>query len=774
MDLGAIGGSFLPMNLNLNAFWLDIPSVPLPVQVEAFDPQTRMGEVRRRVGDDWFLYRWDDAIYGIPRNSNAPPFGKGIEILRGDERFLRILQARINDILPDLLPQYEPYSRRPFSFVAEKVEFVSAAAEKLLLSHQLLDQFTIRPRIMLEPRIVRIGEGEPHLCLVMEVRTSWRIDAPLHELKGAGVDLAGLVVVRRAHDSDRRRVVGRLAHLESDVAVLSESFDETNRVSVDDVRLEGSFESFGRCLQSILGWRYARLRDAYRAEEGTYTTGDALNRHLDVMGGTLKKKSPWALADGMQCVLGQRVQIRNSPSYQSYVQASPVEYCFDSARTKRHKYAWPGLERHGPFDRDAFPRKTPQILVVAPASEQGRVEQFCRQLRDGITKVAKPRFSKGLTGTFGLVNPRFEFCVVPDVTARAAVPGRLYGDAIKAWLEQKGPDYSAALVVVLDEHSKLPDPVSPYLISKAALLMAGVPVQEARLSTITSEVYQLQYTMQNLALALYAKMGGVPWTVDHDLTVNDEIVVGIGTCEMSGSRFRVRQRHVGITTVFRGDGNYLLASLSKECAYEEYPETLRISTLQILREMRERNGWREGDTVRLVFHAHRPLKGVHVSDIVADCVSEAGVGLNVQFAFITVSEQHPFRLLDKDFPGTKRGRTEQPKAVYVPERGVLVEIDDHSRLLCTNGPTLIKRPGLPLPTPLLIRLHRQSTYTDLTYLSEQVLKFTSLSWRSVLPAASPVTIYYSELIARLLARFRNLPDWSPAPLVRLRASRWFL
>jgi hypothetical protein len=95
--------------------------------------------------------------------------------------------------------------------------------------------------------------------------------------------------------------------------------------------------------------------------------------------------------------------------------------------------------------------------------------------------------------------------------------------------------------------------------------------------------------------------------------------------------------------------------------------------------------------------------------------------------------------------------------------------------LAVNGPRLIKRPGAPLPDPLLTRLHPASDFRDLTYLTEQVLKFTSLSWRSTLPVHQPVTIYYSELIATLLARFRVLPDWSPAMLnTKLRASRWFL
>jgi len=104
-----------------------------------------------------------------------------------------------------------------------------------------------------------------------------------------------------------------------------------------------------------------------------------------------------------------------------------------------------------------------------------------------------------------------------------------------------------------------------------------------------------------------------------------------------------------------------------------------------------------------------------------------------------------------------------------------MQIGRYTRLLCTNGPTLIKHGNAPLPSPLLIHIHKGSTFTDLAYLSEQVLKFTGLSWRSTLPAKKPVSILYSELIAGLLGRLRGVKDWSPAVLnLKLRASRWFL
>jgi hypothetical protein len=274
-------------------------------------------------------------------------------------------------------------------------------------------------------------------------------------------------------------------------------------------------------------------------------------------------------------------------------------------------------------------------------------------------------------------------------------------------------------------------------------------------------------------VALYAKMGGIPWTVAHDLTVDDELVIGVGTAELSGSRFEERQRHIGITTVFRGDGNYLLSNVSRVCTYDEYPEVLRESTLDVLREVKSRNGWRPGETVRVVYHIRKPLKRIEIATIVNDCVKEVGSEQTVQFAFLTVSQDHPFKVLDSNQQGvpSRRGR----KGALAPERGTIAQLGRYTRLLSTNGPHQIKRLTTPLPSPLLIHLHPESSYRDLAYLTEQALKFTSLTWRSTQPAAGPVTIYYSELIAGLLARLQAVPGWSPAVLnSKLRSSRWFL
>jgi hypothetical protein len=197
---------------------------------------------------------------------------------------------------------------------------------------------------------------------------------------------------------------------------------------------------------------------------------------------------------------------------------------------------------------------------VTPDGAAGQVSQFIKRFRDGIDSIENSAYATGFSRTFGLVNPQFVNCTVPLGQRAADTPGDRYARTVEEHLARDA-DYQAALVVILDEQARLADRINPYLRAKAVLLMNGIPVQEARLSTITKSPGSLQYTMQNMAVALYAKMGGVPWTVTHDLGVDDELVIGMGMAELSGSRFRERQRHMGITTVFRGDGNYLLATL---------------------------------------------------------------------------------------------------------------------------------------------------------------------------------------------------------------------
>ncbi|MEG4428054.1 MULTISPECIES: Piwi domain-containing protein [unclassified Microcoleus] len=774
------------LDIQLNGFKVELSAKTFKAYVQNLPNNQDLKSFRELLGDQWFSHWRKGKLYGIPKVTNPQKSFGQLEDLNCNEH-LQLITSRLNSLLPDIFSEYNPLKRQPFTFLGQKKELIREVISTVKNLPDIISSFKVFPKYILGPKTFEIQNDESGIGLFLRIKTNWQIQASLSTLQNEGVELRDLYVVRRQCAPGQRRLVGRIDSLSKQIVYLSESFDKIDSIHEEEVWLEGSKAAFSSCLKAILGDKYKNFESALNNEESKLLIGPAVDTTLTKMHEFLAHHSPLDIAPDLQGKIGERIAAINTKEYQSVITASSVEYCFDPARTKRSPYAWVGIDQYGPFSRQDFSKKTPEIIVFFPDTAQGAVENFLVTLRDGISIKKKKidddrnvewqetsRYTGGLAKIFGLVNPKFTLEPLPWLKNTHNPPAIVYRETIEGTLASREIMPDAAMVVLLDSHTRLPDSENPYLHSKSLLLMAGIPVQEVRLATINQSKNELQYTLQNLTVALYAKMNGVPWTVDHDLTIYDELVIGVGTCELSGSRFTERQRFMGITTVFRGDGNYLLGNLSKDCTYDEYPSVLRNSTLSILREIKNRNGWQPDDTVRLVFHAAKPLKDVDVANIIAECVTEVGNEQNVEFAFLTISHDHPFTMLDKSQQGVNVKEGER-KGIYAPERGTILQLGRYTRLLSTNGSKLIKRSSTPLPTPLLINLHPQSTYRDLTYLTEQVLKFTSLSWKSLLPASDPVTIYYSELIAGLLARLQNVRGWSPAMLnIKLRASKWFL
>ncbi len=749
--------------LRLNGFQVgfDVAEVEVYEQRRSDDIDLR---AEREASPDWKLYAERSLILALRRIPEAPK-PPGELTRRPVERSLSLLKWLLAETLPSALPRYEPIKQHPFSFVGKQRELVVEAAEKLGLAGSALSGFTIRPRYTLDPRLISLRGEEAFIGLFVELGTRWSIERPLAELVDAGVDLRGLYVVRRETEAGQRRLVGRIDRFDGSTVELADTFDGPTRLPADDLRLEGSTQSFARCLQRLLGHRYERFEASRAQGVGNLLRPEAFDAEVDRVGAHLAK-SPLKLADGLRATIGQRLEVPKSGRPPNVTPLRRVHYCFDAARTKQKTSAWPGLTEYGPFSGDTFPRKSPQLLVVFPDVLKGRAETFVKMLRDGVPGAPATAYRSGFATTFALIDPHFELLAVP--WSGPDSPADRYRSAIEQRLSKPHADFDAALVVLRDEDAQLPDASSPYLHSKALLLIAGVPTQQVLQATIADQ-RGLAWSLRNIATALYAKMGGTPWTVNHDLTINDEVVIGVGLSEVGESRFAERQRYVGVTTVFRGDGNYLLGNMSRECSFEEYPDVLRRSTTEVLNEIKRRNGWQPGDTVRVVCHASRPLRDVDAARIVAECVAAVGEDQIVEFAFLTVSQVHPFNVVDPRSRGVKgKGRLQ-------PERGTVINLSRHLRLLCVTGPSQVFTEHAPLAAPLQITLHRASTFKDLDYLTDQVLKFTALSWRSVLPGKKPVTIRYSELMAELMGRLRSVRDWSPATLnTKLRSSRWFL
>jgi hypothetical protein len=754
------------MPLRLNAYHLHFSAGQFTAFKQELPSPSDLKPLRQRLNADWFLHWRGGFAWGMPRLlSPRTSFGKPATLRTDDYESLSLLNARTSDQLSDFLPQYPelPGRGRGFRFVAKNREFVSEILKDWRNSHVLMGGFEIRPRFTCETRLIELQDQKLQSILVVGISMRWEIKASIESLADAGVDLAGLYVVRKERVPGQRNLLGQIGSIRQGTVHFLDSFDGQPTTAAKELNLEPTRRSFDRCLQHLLGRDHVTFWNQYEILQAEYLGGAGYDRCLETLAPFLTKHKGIYLGPDISVRVGDRVTFDAR-------KPSPVMYCFDAGKTKQNQIAWAGISNAGPYDRDSFPKRTPSLLLVCPDDSQIRIEQAVRKFKDGIPNSP---FAQGFVRTFHLTNLAIETCPVPAARATAQSIAAAYHGAVERQLQRRS-DYDAAFVIVGDKFAELPEKSNPYLVAKAQLLTNGIPVQEARVSTLMRPDQSLAYVFQNIAVALYAKMGGVPWTVNQDQTVNDEVVIGMGLVETSGSRFEERQRVVGITTVFRGDGNYLLANVARECPFEEYRGQLRETMVDVLKEVRHRNGWRTGDSVRIVFHASKPLRDLEIDELMHDCVTEAAPDQEVQFAFIDVLQDHPFRVFDPEQQGKPAGNSMR-KGAMAPARGTAIQLGKSTWLLSTNGMSQIKRPTTPLPSPLLIHLHRKSTGCDLAYLTDQVLKFTSLTWRSTQPASEPVTIYYSALIADLLTRLKLIPGWSPNVLnTKLRASKWFL
>lgn len=616
------------------------------------------------------------------------------------------------------------------------------------------------------------------IWLAVEFDRRYQIDGTAKDLMGDGASLVGLDVLRLDSVEDTSSYLGVVQAQDGAIlTILGEHGAE--KIDASSCRVEPSLKTFQRLLRNSMKASQfeAFLRDERRVYASTHC-GDGYIKRINTVKDWLTKKEWLEVVPGLKFRVGPLINPSSKGSRPSAVQIKDIIYCFSPERTKTHKIPISGLDQFGPFDGRKFDKKEPRFWIVYPEEYGREVEEFVELLLEGVGS-RHTRFSRGLRRMFHLEAVFKQFTAVSEGDGRSTtVEG--YISAMKAAFNPTSPP-DLAIVVLRDEDTEDNDDL--YLGVKSFLLSQGLPSQEARISKITASMQNLPFILETISVAIYAKLGGTPWTVAPSVPVFKELIFGMAYAEFGG-RFRTRKRFAGIATVFSNDGTYLLTATSPRCKYEEYTAKLAETVQATLKRLAEEYAWLPDDLVRVVFHSPKPL----TKDDTAAVLSAAraallGCGIKeVSAAFLTIRRQHPFKIVDRNASGSEQfvERLDGRKARALvgqryPKRGTVVNLGRRKRLLCVSGANMALREDDGIPHPLQIELHRDSNYEEMTALTRQVYEFTGLSWRSTKPIAEPVTISYSRLIADMMTRLDSTPQWNDSLIdTRLRRSRWFL
>jgi hypothetical protein len=228
-----------------------------------------------------------------------------------------------------------------------------------------------------------------------------------------------------------------------------------------------------------------------------------------------------------------------------------------------------------------------------------------------------------------------------------------------------------------------------------------------------------------------------------------------------------QSRVVGLTTFFLGDGRYIMGQELRSVPYSEYFGELLRGLAESIEFVSKEYAWKEGKTVRLVFHVFKPLKNLEVE--VIDQLVQQFPRFKIIYAFVTISKFHPWMMYQNATEENGHWR------LSLGERGTNIVLDEHSCLLQLRGVNDRPNKKHRLPFPVLVRIHEKSTYKDLPFIAQQIMDFSYLCWRSFYPTELPVTVFYSSLMAELSAKLQRVRGWNPVLLDQhFRRKAWFL
>lgn len=763
------------MTFVLNVAPIDFIDTVLQAEVFDYD-NTRLHELREQNRGSYLVRREGNQIVCIPLGIGLMPLGgtpKEIQLSAN----LSLVAALAREAMYRHLLSKNCWLNKvvPISYLVPRRNILDECIPEHVSLHKGLGVYV---QWEVDFRIFDPTGTSAFVGLCLNVRTAPRITIHCANLFRLGVPLVGFYAGRAYYGRNpdlkpRFTTVGRIVEVLGqgthvrleDVRGNNDSIQATK-----DLFLEPREDVLEHCIRylykqhaSQIFVELERRTSAFHTGRNKHTRFESALKSFQGLALELVPRVPFSIQSFLTDALGKA-------TIPTPLKAPFTTFVFAPGGQKIDAWNDQGLRRYGPYSRDNFTPSKPRICIICQASKKGQVEQVIRKFLDGIARPAGVEASNeytGLKAKYHLQGCSIEFFLTANDTAEAY--HKATSEALRHMNEGSYDRWDLALVQ-LDRSFRLRHSnANPYLITKARFIGQQIPVQEFTLEALSVSDARLTWVLNNMSLATYAKLNGVPWLLKADQPIAHEVVFGIGSAAITEGRFGGRERMIGITTVFTGDGDYFVSNVSSAVPEEDYFITLLDNLRSTMISVKRDLNWQPRDTVRLIFHAFKEFKYAE-ADAVKQVMSELG-DYNVEYAFVHVAQDHPYLLFDT----AQRGVGNTGKGEYAPTRGFYLSLSWRSMLVTLTGPRELKQAGNGLPMPVQLLLHRDSTFRDMTYLAKQVVNFAAHSWRGFHPSPMPVTVSYSQLVAKMLGQLAGVDQWNPdAILNRIGTTRWFL
>jgi hypothetical protein len=407
-----------------------------------------------------------------------------------------------------------------------------------------------------------------------------------------------------------------------------------------------------------------------------------------------------------------------------------------------------GLVKLGPFA--PAPKERPSFGFIFPESYREDARNLYTALRDGTG------YFRGLPNWFRMPFSKEQVTHISgfDVPNNASPEqaSLLYKNALDQWLRSQTvlPD----LFFVVHDKTEAYEELTPYYTCKAILLDKAVMTQNVTVSLLRNP-QQFEWAAANIALAAFAKLGGRPWTVEP-CSKRSSLIIGIGTAEKHDPASRTRKRYQAFATCVSSKGVFGFSSVSPTVdTEEELTRSLSNATSAALAKAESLNLQFDSLVVHLAGNLKRDER--EAAEAAARAYRPTQTPL---VCVLSISDRADMFAISND------------NEFGMPARGTCIRVAHSQFLLFTEGIEDLRSAARRTPCSVQVRLRHVPDGVDPLSLIAQVYDLSQVNFRGFNGASKPVSLLYSETIARALKHADLASALAKHP--ELNERMWFL
>jgi hypothetical protein len=286
-----------------------------------------------------------------------------------------------------------------------------------------------------------------------------------------------------------------------------------------------------------------------------------------------------------------------------------------------------------------------------------------------------------------------------------------------------------------------------YYQVKEELLNYRITSQVIDINKIGKDGYN--FYLPNIAIALLAKLNGIPWRLERDNS--KALIVGVGAFKS----LEINERFIGSAFCFSNDGRFK--------GFECHPATdtylLAGDIAKAVRKFQMDNA----EIPRLIIHFYKSMGRKELEPIEKELDN---LNLDIPIIIVTINKTE-----SKDFVVFDTNSKD-----IMPISGTYIKTGWNEYLLCNNtryGNSVNEKvEAYPFPIKIKLKATDETIFDDqkvIRALIDQVYQFSRMYWKSVKQQNLPVTILYPEMVAEMVPHFDD-PTMPPFGKENL----WFL